>query len=73
VRRWWLVLVVLLSLGVNVGVVGMLAYEKARPKPADPRPAEAAALGGGGDLIARLPRFANHLGLEGEEIGRARV
>lgn len=66
-RRWWLVLLLILSLGVNLGVAGMLVYEKTRPAPPEPRPPEVAALGGGGDLIARLPRFANHLGLEGEE------
>lgn len=69
-RRWGIVLLLLLSLGLNLGVIGMLVFEKTRPKPPDPHPPdgpELAAGAGNGDLIARLPRFANYLGLEGAE------
>ncbi len=69
-RRWGLVLLLLLSLGVNLGVAGMLLFEKARQKPPAPPPAEVPEpIGGigGGDLIGRLPRFADILGLEGQE------
>jgi hypothetical protein len=68
-RRWGIVLLLLASLGLNLGVIGMLAFEKARPKPPDPHPPDGPELAGAGngDLIARLPRFANYLGLEGVE------
>lgn len=62
-----MVLVLLLSLGVNLGVAGMLLFDKARHKPPAPPPVEMPEPIGGGDLIGRLPRFADVLGLEGEE------
>jgi hypothetical protein len=65
VKRWWLVLVLLLSLGVNVGVLATLAVARLRPgllqgvqKALQPPPEK------------RLARLADRLDLVGEERGR---
>jgi hypothetical protein len=55
VKRWWLVLALLLSLGMNVGILTTIAV--ARLRPAEPKaPPE-----------KRLARLADRLGLQGEE------
>jgi len=59
VKRWWLVLALLLSLGVNVGILATIAVARLRPaaaqKAAQPPPEK------------RLARLADRLGLSGEE------
>jgi len=58
-RRWWLAIALLLSLGINVGILSIVAVS--RLKPARPLARELPAVGRG------IERLANHLGLEGEE------
>lgn len=57
-RRWWLVLALLLSVGINVGILSVLAVHRLSPPgpPARMPPA----------VTAGVERFADHLGLEGE-------
>ena len=66
-RRWWLVIALLLSVGLNLGILGAIvaARRPPRPEPREPRPAE--AIDPAGDPLPRLPRLADRLGLEGEE------
>ena len=61
-RRWWIVIALLLSLGVNLGLVAAVAARRmaARPK------VEAGPEQGGAPL-PRFRRLADHLGLEGEQ------
>jgi hypothetical protein len=63
-RRWWLVIALLLSVGLNLGILAAIAARKAQPGPREPRPAEAM---NPADDLPRLPRLADRLGLEGEE------
>lgn len=67
-RRWWLVIALLLSLGLNLGILAAVAARRGggppRPRPAGP---EMANPGPGGDPLPRLPRLADRLGLEGEQ------
>lgn len=67
-RRWWLVIVLLLSVGLNLGILGAIvaARRGPRPEPREPRPA-AEAMNPAADPLPRLPRLADRLGLEGEE------
>lgn len=67
-KRWWLVLALLLSVGVNLGLLAAVAARRLAPRPGPgaeaglpPRPALA------GDPVVRLTRLADFLGLEGEE------
>jgi heavy-metal resistance protein len=59
VKRWWLVLALLLSLGVNLGILATIAIGRLRPpaaqRAAQPPPEQ------------RLARLADRLGLAGEE------
>lgn len=57
-RRWWLAIALLLSLGVNVGLVAAVAIQRLRP-PVPPLPVRP-------DGGAGIQRLADHLGLEGE-------
>ncbi len=78
-RRWGLVLALLLSLGVNVGILATLATQRAReetaaPLPAPPPPAfdrrpddGPAARPGPGGPQRRLQRLVEEMRLEGEE------
>jgi Spy/CpxP family protein refolding chaperone len=76
-RRWWLVLALLLSLGLNVGILGALAARRAfltaRPNAARQQPGNSAANNGGNgagnnaDPVPRLTRLANRLSLEGDQ------
>lgn len=66
-RRWWVVIALLLSLGVNLGLVAAVATrriaaraEGLRPQGAGPREME-------GEPLPRFRRLADHLGLEGEQ------
>lgn len=66
-KRWWLVIALLLSLGLNLGVFAALVARRAA-RPDRPRPdAGAAMTNPGGNPIPRLPRLADRLALEGEE------
>jgi hypothetical protein len=71
VKRWWLVLLLLLSVGVNLGLLAAFAVR--RPGPASgPEPGNRtlpplAGPGAGADPLARVVRLADFLGLEGEE------
>lgn len=65
-KRWWLVIALLLSVGLNLGILAAIAAKKAqKPEPREPRPAE--AMNPAADPLPRLPRLADRLGLEGEE------
>jgi hypothetical protein len=64
-RRWWLVIVLLLSLGLNVGILAAVAVR--RLGPGRPGAKAAGAANQQADPLPRLPQLANRLGLEGEE------
>jgi hypothetical protein len=69
VRRWWLVIALLLSLGVNLGLVAAVAWRRLSPPPPDPAelpPRAAEQILAVQDPGARLGRLADVLGLEGE-------
>jgi Spy/CpxP family protein refolding chaperone len=79
VRRWWVVIALLLSVGVNVGILAALATRRAshleRPERQPPPPREELAPGPGeGGLEEggppRASRLADRLGLEGEPRSR---
>lgn len=58
-RRWWLVLALLLSVGINVGILSVLVVHRLRPpRPPAPMPPV---------MTAGVERFADHLGLAGED------
>lgn len=66
-RRWWVVIALLLSVGVNLGLVAAVATRKLAdrgdPSPTvDPRPPR----GPQGEPIPQFRRLADRLGLEGE-------
>ena len=67
-RRWGLALALLLSLGVNVGILATLAVRRAglqeRPRPQELRPIPP---GAGEEMPPRVLRLADRLGLEGEQ------
>lgn len=71
-KRWWVVIVLLLSVGVNVGLLAALATRKIAghgERPADfPGPQEPPPPGPGfqPEPFHRMTRLADHLGLEGE-------
>ena len=67
-RRWWLVIALLLSVGLNLGILAAIAARKAQPRDRDrePRPGPEMA-NPAADPLPRLPRLADRLGLEGEE------
>jgi hypothetical protein len=71
VRRWWLALALLLSVGVNLGILAMLALDRLRSEPPSApgpqTPPEPAAPGE--ELRLPLPalRMVDRLGLVGEE------
>lgn len=69
-KRWWLIIALLLSLGINIGILAMLALHR-------PRPADDGWRGGGPQPVAEhregprgapegLERLADRLGLAGE-------
>jgi hypothetical protein len=66
VSRWWLVIALLLSVGLNVGILAAIAARRNAPPPAarNPKTPEIAA---GRDPLPLLPRLADRLGLEGED------
>jgi hypothetical protein len=64
-RRWWLVIALLLSVGLNVGILAAVAVRRLAPGGQGAKPAGAANQQP--DPLPRLPQLANRLGLEGEE------
>lgn len=64
-KRWWLVIVLLLSLGLNVGILAAVAAR--RLGPGGPGAKAAGGPNQQADPLPRLPQLANRLGLEGEE------
>ena len=60
-RRWWLVLALLLSLGINVGILATLGVQRSRE-----RQSPAPARGGGVPAGPELERVADRLELAGE-------
>lgn len=70
-RRWWVVIALLLSLGVNLGLVAAVATRKMAARqergaePGGPGPRRQQEMGG--EPLPRFRRLADHLGLEGEQ------
>jgi hypothetical protein len=65
-RRWWLIIALLLSVGLNVGVLASIAARRVgKPEPREIQSPEIARAGR--DLLPLLPRLADRLRLEGEE------
>jgi hypothetical protein len=73
VRRWWLVLALLLSLGLNVGILAAIAARRATlmARPNAARQQQAGNAGNNNpnnvDPVPRLTRLANRLKLEGDQ------
>jgi hypothetical protein len=74
VRRWWLVIALLLSLGLNVGILAAVGARRAllMAKPNAARQQQGGNANGGGnanntDPVPRLTRLANRLSLEGDQ------
>jgi len=69
VRRWGLALALLLSLGVNVGILATLAVRRASPPPERPRPEEPWRMPPAAEeeMPPKVVRLADRLGLEGEQ------
>lgn len=66
-KRWWLVIALLLSVGLNLGILAAIAARRVGPPPGSQRPPKADLPNPpGGDPLALLPRLADRLGLEGE-------
>ncbi len=71
-KRWWIVIALLLSLGVNVGLLAAVAVRRLSPAqtvppgPSPQRPGPAPEGPPGNNNPARLVRLADHIGLEGE-------
>jgi heavy-metal resistance protein len=65
-RRWWLVIALLLSVGLNVGIFGVIVLRRLGPAVRKPKP-PAEMANPAADPLPRLPRLADRLGLEGEE------
>jgi hypothetical protein len=65
VKRWWLVIALLLSVGLNLGILAAIMAAR-RQGPREPRPGVEMP-NPGNDPLPRLPRLADRLGLEGEE------
>lgn len=77
-RRWWLAIALLLSLGVNVGILAVVLAHRARPQPDRPVVQEPEPGRPGpdrpfprdldpGEPPPRIVRLADRLGLEGEQ------
>ncbi len=63
--RWWLVIALLLSVGLNVGILATVAARRNAPPPEDRVP-KTPEIAPGKDPLPLLPRLADRLGLEGE-------
>lgn len=69
-KRWWLVLVLLLSVGINLGLLAAVAARRlgpSRPEGEGPAPPRLGGPGAAADPLARVVRLAGFLELEGEE------
>lgn len=70
-KRWWLLLALLLSVGINLGLLAAFAVRRPGPPPGPeagrPTLPPLGGLGAGADPLARVVRLADFLGLEGEE------
>jgi hypothetical protein len=65
-RRWWLVIALLLSVGLNAGIFAVITMRRLALRPKGPRP-PAGMVNPAADPLPRLPKLADRLGLEGEE------
>jgi Spy/CpxP family protein refolding chaperone len=72
--RWWLVIALLLSVGLNVGILAAIAARRAGPPPPrEGRPPQEGGQGqgpanpGNADPVPRLGRLADRLKLEGDQ------
>jgi hypothetical protein len=66
-RRWWLVIALLLSVGLNLGILVAIGARLAtRPRPAAARPEQRQDANPAGDPVQRIARLADRLKLEGE-------
>jgi len=66
-RRWWLIIALLLSVGLNLGILVAIGARLAtRPRPPAPRP-ERQEGNPQGDPVQRIARLADRLKLEGED------
>src|SRR4051812_42510703 len=65
-KRWWLVIALLLSVGLNIGIFAVIAARRLGPGLRGPKP-RAEMNNPAADPLPRLPRLADRLGLEGEE------
>jgi Heavy-metal resistance len=65
VIRWWLLIGLLLSVGLNVGILAAIAARRGAPPP-EARMQKAPEIPPGKDPLPLLPRLADRLGLEGE-------
>jgi hypothetical protein len=65
-KRWWLVIALLLSVGLNVGILSAIMVARIKNPPV-PRGGKPPAANQNADPLPRLPQLANRLGLEGEE------
>ena len=63
--RWWLLIGLLLSVGLNVGILAAIAARRGAPPP-EARMQKAPEIPPGKDPLPLLPRLADRLGLEGE-------
>jgi heavy-metal resistance protein len=71
VRRWWVVIALLLSVGVNLGLVAAVATRKLADRGDPPRPVvpgrpPGMPKGPEGEPLPQFRRLADRLGLEGE-------
>jgi Spy/CpxP family protein refolding chaperone len=67
VRRWWVIIALLLSLGVNLGLVAAVATRRIAARPDGPRAEGSRPRDMGGEPLPRFRRLADRLGLEGEQ------
>lgn len=67
--RWWLVIALLLSVGLNVGILAAIAARKAGPPPParEGRPPQEGQNPANVDPVPRLGRLADRLKLEGDQ------
>jgi len=66
-NRWWLVIALLLSVGLNVGILATIAARRGGPPPAAKADKAPELANPGRDPLPLLPRLADRLGLEGEK------
>lgn len=70
-KRWWLLIALLLSVGVNLGILATIAVSRQRGEPPLPLPGQGPEVGPAPGLEGRIPDVMHHiaqeLGLEGEK------